>query len=191
MNDHDFRSDAIGVAIPYGIYDLLAHRGAVFVGVSHDTPCLAAPSIAPWWRLEGVERYVRAAQLLILADTGGSKGCRCRAWKTNPPGPTLQLLPAHRNGGLLSPGSSQWNAVEHRLFSEISKNWAGEPLASYQKILNFLGTTKTQTGLALNAYLDRSHYGSGTAVDPDLIRQLRLTSHKTRPSWNYTLAPNV
>jgi hypothetical protein len=37
VNDHDFRSDAIGVAIPYGIYDLLANRGSVFVGVSHDT----------------------------------------------------------------------------------------------------------------------------------------------------------
>ena len=36
VNDHDFRSDAIGVAIPYGIYDLLANRGSVFVGVSHD-----------------------------------------------------------------------------------------------------------------------------------------------------------
>lgn len=46
MNDHDFRSDAIGVAIPYGIYDLLANRGAVFVGVSRDTPCFAAHSIA-------------------------------------------------------------------------------------------------------------------------------------------------
>jgi hypothetical protein len=27
VNDHDFRSDATGVAIPYGIYDLLANRG--------------------------------------------------------------------------------------------------------------------------------------------------------------------
>ena len=85
------------------------HRGSsaapdeLLLGVSHDPPCLAAPSIAPWWRREGVERYARAAQLLILAETGGSKGCRCRAWKTNPPGPTLQLLPAHRDGGPLSP----------------------------------------------------------------------------------------
>jgi hypothetical protein len=46
VNDHDFRSDSTGVAIPYGIYDLLANRGAMFVGVSHDTPCFAAHSIA-------------------------------------------------------------------------------------------------------------------------------------------------
>src|SRR5438046_10657298 len=34
VNDHDFRSDAIGVAIPHGIYDLLANRRCVTVGVS-------------------------------------------------------------------------------------------------------------------------------------------------------------
>ncbi|MGA3090343.1 MAG: hypothetical protein ABSD75_17150 [Terriglobales bacterium] len=42
VNDHDFRSDSTGVAIPYGIYDLLANRGSVVVGVSHDTPTFAA-----------------------------------------------------------------------------------------------------------------------------------------------------
>ena len=29
------------------------------------------------------------------------------------------------------PGASKWNPIEHRLFSEISKNWAGRPLDSY------------------------------------------------------------
>ena len=32
VNDHDFRSDSTGVAIPYGICDLLANRGSVVVG---------------------------------------------------------------------------------------------------------------------------------------------------------------
>lgn len=36
--DHDFRTDSIGVAIPYGIYDVRDNRGALVVGVSHDTP---------------------------------------------------------------------------------------------------------------------------------------------------------
>ena len=138
-----------------------------------------------------MERYARAAQLLILADTGGSNGCRCRAWKTNLQAQLCNSFPLTVTVAHYPPGTSKWNPVEHRLFSEISKNWAGEPLASYQKTLNFLRTTKTQTGLAVNAYLDRTHYETGTAVDPDLIRQLRLTSHKTQPSWNYTLAPNV
>ena len=42
VNDHDFRTDSSGIAIPYGIYDLLANRGAIIVGISHDTPRFAA-----------------------------------------------------------------------------------------------------------------------------------------------------
>jgi len=189
VNDHDFRSDSIGVAIPYGIYDLLANRGAVFVGVSHDTPCFAAHSIATWWRREGAARWTRSRKLLILADNGGSNGCRCWAWKTNLQfqlcNPfSLTVTVAH-----YPPGTSKWNPVEHRLFSEISKHWAGEPLSSYQKILNFLRTTRTQTGLSVSAYLDRILYETGADVDPNLIHQLRLKPAKTLPAWNYTLAP--
>jgi hypothetical protein len=33
--DHDFRTDSVGVAIPYGIYDVRENRGALVVGVSH------------------------------------------------------------------------------------------------------------------------------------------------------------
>jgi len=46
VNDHDFRSDASGVGISYGIYDPPNNRGTVCVGVSHDTAAFAAHSIA-------------------------------------------------------------------------------------------------------------------------------------------------
>ena len=45
VNDHDFRSQADGIAIPYGIYDLSANRGFVVVGTSHDTPDFAADNL--------------------------------------------------------------------------------------------------------------------------------------------------
>ena len=162
VQDHDFRSDSTGVAIPYGIYDVRANRGSVVVGVSHDTPAFAAHAISHWWLSEGVARYPRSRQLLILSDTGGSNGCRCRAWKTE-----LQLQLADSHGLTLTvahypTGASKWNPIEHRLFFEISKNWAGEPLDSYQKILRFIRSTKTQTGLSVTAHLDRRHYPVGT-----------------------------
>jgi hypothetical protein len=145
VNDHDFRSDAIGVAIPYGIYDLLANRGSVFVGVSHDTAAFAAHSIAGWWKRDGADRYRRGRQLLILADTGGSNSCRTGAWKT-------ELQTQFCNGFGLTvtvahypTGASKWNPIEHRLFSEISKNWAAEPLDSYPKVLSFIRNTCTRT----------------------------------------------
>jgi hypothetical protein len=88
-------------------------------------------------------------------------------------------------------GTSKWNPIEHRLFSEISKNWAAEPLDSYQKILNFLPTTTTKTGLAVSAYLDRAHYPTGLDADPLLFRSLRLRPHETLPAWNYKITPNL
>lgn len=191
VRDHDFRSDSIGVAIPYGIYDLLANRGSVFIGVSHDTPTFAAHSIAGWWKREGSLRYGRARQLLILADTGGSNGCRCRAWKTELQAQLCNAFDLTVTVAHYPTGASKWNPIEHRLFSEISKNWAAEPLDSYQKILNFLRTTTTQTGLAVTAYFDRTHYQTGVGPDPQLVRLLRLTTHKTLPAWNYTIAPNL
>ena len=81
VKDPDFRSEARGLAIPYGIYDLRANRGSVFVGTSHDTPEFAAGNGVRWWRNCGRRDYADASRLLILADSGGSNGARVRAWK--------------------------------------------------------------------------------------------------------------
>jgi Rhodopirellula transposase DDE domain len=191
VNDHDFRSDSTGVAIPYGIYDLLANRGSVVVGVSHDTPTFAAHAIAHWWRQEGSLRYPRSRQLLILSDTGGSNGYRCRAWKTEL---QYQLADSHRLTLTVAhypTGASKWNPIEHRLFSQISKNWAGEPLDSYHKVLNFIRSTRTQSGLSVNAHLDRRHYLTGTAPTPEQLQALRIKPHEILPKWNYTISPNL
>ena len=123
VNDHDFRSDADGIAVPYAIYDLQANTGTFFVSLSHDTPQFAAECIASWWTGEGQEHYPDATELCILADSGGSNGCRPRAWKyflqhsvANPC--NLELCIAH-----YPTGASKWNPIEHHLFSEVSKNW--------------------------------------------------------------------
>ena len=47
----------VGIAIPYGVYDLCANRGFVVVGTSHDTPDFAADNLLRWWQSEGLERY--------------------------------------------------------------------------------------------------------------------------------------
>ena len=88
-------------------------------------------------------------------------------------------------------GASKWNPIEHRLFSEISKNWAAGPLDSYEKTLKFIRTTSTKTGLVVTAYLDRKEYSTGFKPDPSLISSLRLKHSDTLPKWNYTIAPNV
>jgi hypothetical protein len=189
VNDHDFRSMADGVAVPYGIYERRANRGMVFVGTSHDTPAFAVESIGQWWTLEGMQRYPQADHLLILADGGGSNGARCRAWKEK-----IQSELCDRHGISVTvchypTGASKWNPIEHRLFSAISKNWAGHPLDSYETILNYISTTRTDTGLEVQAHLVAKEYCTGEKVSDERMGQLNLLRHDTLPNWNYTLAP--
>lgn len=190
VNDHDFRSQAQGLAVPYGIYDIPANRGTVFVGMSHDTPQFAVDAIATWWRYEGQRRYHRAQHLTILADSGGSNGATSRAWKYG-----LQQKLCERHGLVVTvahypSGASKWNPIEHRLFSEISKNWAGRPLDSYDTILNYIRSTSTVTGLSLRAHLVRKHYQKGIRIPDALMNQLPITKDPEIPKWNYTLRPS-
>jgi hypothetical protein len=189
VKDHDFRSEAQGMAIPYGVYDLSVNRGSVFVGTSHDTPEFAAGNVAQWWREAGRRQYSDASQLLILADSGGSNGARVRAWKY-----ALQEQVADRFDLEVTvchypTGASKWNPIEHRLFSEISKHWAGQPLDSYQTILRLIADTRTQTGLRVTSHLVSKHFDTGKTISTQQMSQILLVPHDILPQWNYTLYP--
>jgi hypothetical protein len=189
VNDHDFRSDALGIAIPYGVYDLQANRGTLFVGTSYDTPQFAVDAIEKWWRTEGQTRYPGSRQLAILADGGGSNGATSRAWKRG-----LQDELCDRHGLTVTvahypPGASKWNPIEHRLFSEISKNWSGRPLDSYESILKSIRSTRTSTGLQLRAHLVRKSYTKGIKIGDSEMRELSVEMLDPLPKWNYTLQP--
>ena len=191
VNDHDFPSLASGKGIPYGIYDPQANRGVVFVGVSHDTSTFAVSSIRSWWCWEGRHHYAHANKLLILADAGGSNSVTNGVWKEQ-----LQSRLCDRLGLSVTvchypTSTSKWNPIEHRLFSQISKNWAGEPLRTYETMLNYIRTTTTKTGLRVKAYLDRRDYPKGLKVSEDCLAALRITHLDPLPRWNYTLAPRM
>jgi len=189
VNDHDFRSQAKGMAIPYGLYDPQANRGSVVVGTSHDTPEFAVDAIVHWWRGEGRRRYGPVPELLILADSGGSNGARCRLWKyalqeklVDPY--QLKVTVCHYPAG-----ASKWNLVEHRLFSEISKHWAGQPLVDYPTVVQLIAETRTETGLTVKCTLVTKCYTSGLRVTDEEMGQLNLWKHAVLPEWNYTLRP--
>ena len=189
VNDHDFRSQGIGMAIPFGVYDPVRNCGSVFVGTSHDTPQFAAENIARWWRHSGQKDYPGASHLLILADSGGSNGARVRMWKW-----ALQKEVADRFGlevtvSHFPTGASKWNPIEHRLFSEISKRWAGQPLNTYSTVVNLIGTTTTQTGLHVRSQLITKHYPTGQKVSDLNMQAVNLDRHAILPAWNYTIAP--
>jgi hypothetical protein len=79
VNVHDFRHEAEGRAVPYGIYDLEHNCGTVYVGTSADTPAFAVDTIVQWCGTELRERYPTATRVLIEADSGGSTSARSRA----------------------------------------------------------------------------------------------------------------
>ena len=190
VKDHDFRSEADGMAIPYGIYDTQANRGAVFVGTSHDTPAFAVDAIAQWWLKQGCLRYPAARELFILADGGGSNGSRCRAWRKAIQDTICTPLDLIVTVSHYPPGASKWNPIEHRLFSQISNNWAGEPLTDLDKILQFIRTTKTESGLTVNAYLIPDKYDIGIKISDAEMRRLNIVPHDTLGRWNYTVRPS-
>ena len=173
----------------YGIYDPRANAGTVFVGRTADTPAFAVDCIEKWWRTEGRKHYPQAQSLQILADGGGSNSSTARAWKFN-----LQHRLCNQHGLRVTvahypPATSKWNPIEHRLFCEISKNWAGRPLDNYETILNYLRTTRSSTGLRVRAHLVRKTYKTGVKVTDAQMRELRIAPNSVMPKWNYTLEP--
>ena len=190
VKDHDFRSDADGMAVPYGIYDTQANLGFVVVGTSYETPAFAVNAIVLWWKGRGWRMYPKTEELLILADCGGANSARARAWKYHL---QHQLCNPYRLTVTVChypPGASKWNPHEHHLFSHISNNWAGKPLRSYETVVKYARTTKTSCGLRVSARLVRKHYHKGEQISHTEMGKLVLTHHKTLPAWNYTLAPS-
>lgn len=189
VKDHDFPSDADGVAVLYGIYGTQSNRGNVHVGTAHDTPAFAVRCVTDWWKQTGSKCWPNATELLILADCGGSNSSRSRVWKYRMQHEFCNLYNIPITICHYPPGSSKWNPIEHRLFPEISKNWKGQPLISYEKILKYLRTTKTQTGLRVGARLIRKRYQTGEKVSDKDMKQISIERHDVFPKWNYTISP--
>jgi Rhodopirellula transposase DDE domain len=138
VNVHDFPDPLLGKAIPYGVDDLGRNSGWVSMGTDHDTAAFAVATLRRWWEQVGQVAYPAAGRLLVTADAGD--GYRVRLWKTD-----LARLAADTGLTIavchLSPGTSKWNRIEHRLFSHISMNWCGWPLESHEVIIDLIGAT--------------------------------------------------
>jgi hypothetical protein len=186
---HDFPSSAVGRANPYGIYDVAANDGLVVVGTSHETPAFACASIRRWWLLVGRPRYPRTKRLLIQADGGGANDPRKGEWKVG-----LQQLADEFDLTITvthyPPGASKWNPIDHRMFSLISANWAGEPLISYEKMLGYIRRTRSATGFHCRAVLDTHEYPTGWRGTAASKAWVRLQPRPVLPAWNYTIRPH-
>jgi hypothetical protein len=189
VKDHDFPSKADGRAIPYGIYDWAHNDGYVVVGTSPETGAFAAAAIRRWWLAVGQGRYAAAKVLLIEADCGGGNDSRRWAWKLALQGLAdefgLAILVTH-----YPPGASQWNPIEHRMFSLISIHWAAEPLRSYEVILALIRGARSKTGFRCEACLDTTDYPTDAKVSKAQRATIRLERRRFLPRLNYAVLPH-
>jgi hypothetical protein len=188
VNVYDYPDLAKGKAIPYGSYDIQRNEGFVNVGITHDTAEFAVQSIRQWWERMGRRHYADTKRLLICADGGGSNGSNRRSWKFH-----LQQL-ADRIDFDISvchypPGTSKWNKIEHRLFSFISLHLQGEPLVSYETVINLIESTTTRKGLRVKAKLDKKKYEKGEIITDEEMEKLNIEYDDFNPQWNYTIKP--
>jgi hypothetical protein len=187
---HDFVDKQLGQAIPYGVYDLTANQSWVSVGIDHDTAEFAVESIRRWWQQMGRLRYQPVSELLITADGGGSNSSRSRLWKV-----ALQRLVDEVRWPIsvchFPPGTSKWNKIEHRMFSQIAINWRGRPLTTHEVIVNLIRSTTTQQGLLIHAQLDPNLYPTGIVVTDYELACVNLQQADFHGEWNYTILPSA
>lgn len=190
VSTYDFRSDAEGVAIPYGTYDIARNEGFVNIGISHNTAEFAVNSIEQWWERIGKKQYPNAGKLLICADGGGSNGSKNRLWKS-----CLQKFATKKGVSVYvchyPPGASKWNKIEHRMFSYISMNWRGKPLETYETVVSLIANTTTTKGLKIKAKVDPKKYKKGIKISDEDFGALKLHFDKLFPKWNYRLEPDI
>ena len=183
---HDFEDKQLGKGVPYGVYDTGRNEGWVSVGTNHDTAEFAVAPIREWWKRMGSQNYPQAQELLITADAGGSNGYRPRLWKRE-----LQEL-ADETGLQITvchfpPGTSKWNKIEHRMFSQITLNWRGRPLTTIETIVNLIANTTTSAGLTIQAALDNRTYAKGISITDHEMAELQLAPANFHGEWNYTI----
>ncbi len=188
VTTHDFPDRELGKAVPYGVYDIALNEAGVSVGVSYDTAEFAVAAIDRWWKRMGKKRYPAAKRLLITADCGGSNSPRTRLWRwalqqfANTTGLKIELC--H-----YPPGTSKWNKIEHRLFCHITRNWQGVPLESHEIVVNLIGSTKTEEGLEVHAWLDKSQYEKSKKVSDDRLAEVKIKRNTFHGEWNYQILP--
>ena len=73
------------------------------------------------------------------------------------------------------------------MFSQISRNWAGRPLTDHETVVNYISTTRTKTGLLVDAHLVQADYPTGVKVSDKEMKDLSVRHHDTQPSRNYTI----
>ena len=187
-NDHDFSTDAKGVIIPHGIYDVQQNIGYIHIGISKDTSQFACDCLRSWWLEHGRKKYPKATSILMLCDGGGSNASRHYIFKED-----LQKLADELGIEIriahYPPYCSKHNPIEHRLFPHVTRACQGVLFTSVELVKQLILKTKTSKGLKVFVDIIDQVYQTGRKVADDFKQNMRIVFDDFLPAWNYTAAP--
>jgi hypothetical protein len=130
---------------------------------SHQTEVEKVGNRPAWWgwkdsnvRTDGYERTSPAAR---KANFSGLPKVTTRSRRSGPRRSLLPSGPADETGLVLHvhhypPGTSKWNAIEHRLFCHITQTWRGRPLVDRMAVVELIAATTAKAGLKVESALD-------------------------------------
>jgi hypothetical protein len=77
------------------------------------------------------------------------------------------------------------------MFSAITMNWRGRPLATHEVVVETIAATTTKTGLKIQAALDTNTYERGIKITDKEMKTFEaaplLQRHDFHGDWNYTV----
>jgi transposase len=186
--DHDFNSQAEGLIIPHGIYDVQRNLGYLHLGTSKDTSEFVCDCIRAWWYQHGRTAYPHATAILGLCDGGGSNHARHYIFKED-----LQKLVDELGIEIriahYPPYCSKYNPIEHRLFPHVTRACQGVIFSSVALVKELMAKTKTSKGLKVVVEIIEKVYCTGRKVAAGFKLNMSIIFDAVLPQWNYRAVP--
>lgn len=188
VNDHDFNSNADGVIVPHGIYDLQNNKCYLTIGKSKDTADFMCDNIEYYWNNSLKKQYPGSKKMLILCDGGGSNSCLHYVVKEQfhklSQKIQVEIVVAHYPAYC-----SKWNPIEHRAFCHITRSWQGVVLDSYEIVKELAENTKTKNGLSVEVHFNDKEYKTGNKASNKFLELMPVEFDEILPKWNYSFKP--
>lgn len=187
--DHDFPSQATGVIIPHGIYDINRNEAYITIGTSKDTSEFNCDCIKQWWENIGRVNYPSSTRILVLADGGGSNSSRYYIFKEELQNLSTDIELIIRMAHY-PPYTSKYNPIEHRVFCHITRACQGVVFKSVELVNELINKAKTSTGLKVFSSILDKVYETGRKCSESFRNNMTILFDSFLGKWNYVVAPN-
>lgn len=145
VGENNFLISELGQVKPCDMYNLDHNHGSARIEGDHNIEAFVVESILHWWNAAWSITYAPSRRLLIITDGYGSNVFRTPLWN-------LEFQKLADETGLeitichLPPGISKWHKIDYQFCAYVFQNWRGQPLNSYEVVIQLMSPTITSTG---------------------------------------------